>query len=193
MRVTLLPILLPLALAALLAGCGGSGDSTDGSDQRAATTGASADADKVPAQHLDGSVRIDGETLVLTPENRAPIRLQLGEEVAIAQVRALEASGAIARVTFEPATGDDHGVAIDVRATPQHQGAQTYTGVVTKVDAEQITIKGDGGVKTFAMGIDDAHEVEHLQEHADTGSPVKVFLGEAGSDAGPVVVAYEDA
>lgn len=193
MRATLLPILLLLALAALLAGCGSDDPGTAG-DERADSAETSGDSPGAPAQHLDGTVKVEGESIVLTPEGRAPMTLDLGEDVAIAQVRALEASGAVARVTFEPATGERNGLAIDVRETPRQQaGTDAFSGTVVEVDAKQITIKGDSGTRTFAMGIADAHEVEHLQEHADSGSPVKVFLDDAGSDAGAAVVAYEDA
>jgi hypothetical protein len=117
--------------------------------------------------------------------------MTVGDDVGLAEVRALQTAGTPARVTFEPAKGDDAAVVVSVVGIEPHQGQQQFTGVVVEVDDRKITIKGDEGTKTFAMGIADEHEIEHLGEHRKEQEPITVFL--ASEAAEPTVVAYEDA
>ena len=195
MRATrLLLLLLLLTTTALLAGCGDSDD--DSSDDSRRTDTATETTDDAPSritEHMDGTIKVQGDTLVLRPTGRAPVTFVLGDDVELAQVKALETSGSAARVTYEPALDEDDPIAISVQAIQEHGDQQSYTGTIVKVDDETIVIKGADGEKTYAMGIADEHEIEHLGEHRDQASPVTVFLSAAGSDAGETVVAYEDA
>lgn len=182
----LLPSVSLLAAAFALSGCG---DSTT-SDS---TSEASGDHAKVTHLHIDGALRTTDDGFVLTPEgDEEPITFAYGEGVEEAKVRALEATHATARVTFEPT--EDEPVASDVRAAPDHEGLDTYEGTVESIEDGTLVIDGDDGRRTFELGMEDERDIEHLGEHADNGSPVRVYLAAGQTDSSTrTVVAYEDA
>jgi hypothetical protein len=193
MRPNLIPVLFLALAAALFAGCGDSDDSGS-SSKDASTSGATQSDDDSAAQekqHLDGTIKVEGTQLVLTPEGRAPITLELGDDVERAEVQALASSGAPARVEFTPATGEGNGTVVSVHAQTPHEGAQKFEGTVTKVDESSITLKGDAGEKTFPLSPSVAEEVDHLNEHASEGEPIRVFLEKDGGTL--TVIAFEDA
>lgn len=190
MRATLLSFLLVLGLALLAAGCGDSNSGSGSDDTGSGDTAGESTGDDAATvtEHIDGTAKVEGEQLVLSPKGRAPITFDLGEDVELAELRALETTGGTVRVTYEPARGDANAVALRVQPVEAHEGQKTDQGKIVSVDAKQLVLDGAAGETTYPMGIADEHEIDHLAEHAANGEPVKVFLSDEGA-----VVAYEDA
>lgn len=176
--IALLPVLL-------LAGCG-SGD--DG--------GAGEDVDRPSAgslSHVDGIIVLEEDELVLTPSDGEgrDVRFTLGPEVEVGAVRAIEASGAPARVSYRP--GKEPLVAAAVSQAPGADAGQgSYEGQVVSVDDRKLVIDGPDGKRTFDVSGAEAgaFDVPHLQEHAAQQEPVRVYFDPARPEVG---LAYEDA
>lgn len=177
--------LLVAALAAVaLVGCGAS--SEDG-----ATTGRST-AGTGRLIHVDGTLQPAEDGFVLTPSSGdAAITFRLGPAVQAATVRALEVSGAPARVSYR--LTDQEPVAAAVVAAPKiDAGLAHYDGTIVDVDATSLTVDGADGSRTFTIAPQDAagFDVEHLREHRSQQAPVRIYFDPKTPDA---AVAYEDA
>jgi hypothetical protein len=175
-------LVLLVVVALVFAGCGSSG-STD------ASTDSGSDAGKLT--HVDGTIVVSGDGFTLTPKNGdAAKEFTLGPEVQLGALKALESSGAPARVTYR--SGDTLVAASVVPAPAIGEELDSYEGTVVSIDESQITLKGDDGEKTFDISgaSDDAFDVAHLKDHASEGSPVRVYVDPAAPKVG---VAYEDA
>lgn len=173
-----------LISAVALAGCGGS-DEESGSDTTEG--GGSATAALV---HEDGTIKLDGDTLTITPKNgNEPYSFTLGPAVNRAEVLAMSASGAPARVTYRE--GED--VAAAVTPAPKvGEGVEAYEGLIVSVDDSTIVVKGDDGERSFDISGADAgaFDQEHLEDHKDESEPIRVYFQ---ADAPELGVAYEDA
>lgn len=182
-----LPALLLLAAITLSACGGGTSASNDGDANGGDHAGEPAHL------HVDGALRTADDGFVLTPPgDEEPISFAYGDGVEQGKVRALEATGATVRVTFEPT--EDKPVASDVREAPNHDGLDTYEGAVESIESGELVIDGDDGRRTFRLGMEDERDIEHLGEHAGNGEPVRVYLAAAASGSDErTVVAYEDA
>ncbi|MCW2956661.1 MAG: hypothetical protein JWO69_1530 [Thermoleophilia bacterium] len=169
------------AMALLVAGCGGDDASTDDASAGAASL-----------VHVDGAIALEGDTLTVTPTNGdAGVTLAVGPAVERGAMQALIASAAPARVFYHD---EESPTAAKVEAAPSAaDGAETYEGQVVKVSADEITIDGDDGAKTFEIRAEDqpAFDTKHLDEHRGEGEPVRIYLQK--DDAGEYAVAYEDA
>ena len=174
-----LPVLRVAAAALLLAGCGGDDTSADDAS-------ASAGID-----HVDGIVAVDGDGFVLTPIDGTDERsFTLGPEVTIAQVRAIEASGAPARVTFR---GSEDDIASSVVPAPAiGDDLESYEGNVASVDSTTLVVDGADGTREFDISSADegAFDVSHLQDHKSEKAPIAVYFDPADPGIG---IAYEDA
>ena len=140
--------------------------------------------------HVDGTIRVDGSGFELTPKGGGdPVTFTLGPEVQLGEVRAIEATGAPARVSYRPGSTV---AAAGVPAPKISEELRRYVGEVTAVDARSITIDGDDGERTFDIsGADDGgFDVQHLRDHQAERSPVAVYYDPEAPDVG---VAYEDA
>lgn len=178
---------LVVAVAAtLLAGCG-SGDDPTGSGPAGASGSSGASL-----THVDGTLALSGETLTVTPSSGgAAIVMTLGPDVERGALQSVVAAGGTARVLY---VDDDAPIAAKVEAAPDvDPAAKTYTGAVTKVTVGTLTIDGPDGERTFEVGAADreAFDLEHLEDHRDSGERVKVYYRAA--DGTDTALAYEDA
>lgn len=185
------PLITLLVLACsilLLAGCGGSDEGDSGGGAKDADGGGGSATAKLV--HVDGTVKLDGDTLTVTPKDGTdPHSFSLGPEVERGALMALASSGAPARVTYRE--GED--VAAAVAAAPKAgEGVDSYEGLIVSVDAKQLVIDGDAGERTFDISTADAgaFDTEHLADHQSAGEPIRVYFRADAPDAG---VAYEDA
>lgn len=177
-------LLVLLAVAVLAAGCG---------DDSTSEGGDAASTDPGALDHVDGIVVTGpGDGFVLTPiDGGEDITFELGPAVQLGEVRAIEASGAPARVSYRP--GEDPAVAASVLPAPTlGDDLETYEGTVVSVDADELVVDGEDGERTFDVSAADegAFDVTHLQDHADEGEPIKVYFDPKSPDVG---IAYEDA
>ncbi|MCW2924340.1 MAG: hypothetical protein JWM98_1744 [Thermoleophilia bacterium] len=183
-RLALPPTLIAAACLAL-AGCGGgSGDSKDSS------TG-----DAGSLQHVDGTLAAAGDGFTVTPKGKDPITFTAGPAVQPAALRALEASGAKAHVTYREQAGADP-VAASVAAAPEIDASlASYEGQVKAVSSTSITLDGADGARTFRIEADDreAFDVAHIKEHKAEGSAIRVYYRPASGDYPAAAAAYEDA
>lgn len=175
-----------LAGSIVLAGCGGGEESPASDDD-----GGGARAGGLV--HADGAIHVTDAGIELTPVNDADVIVfAIGPEVERGTLRALEASGAKARINYR--LSEEAPVAVSVVAAPTiADDAESYVGTVKRVTAEEIVLAGDDGERRFVIAPADAiaFDVAHLQEHADAGKPVKVYYRSVGDvDNG---LAYEDA
>jgi hypothetical protein len=181
-----LPTLLVLGFATIaLAGCGSSSSSSSPS---------SAATDKGAVTHVDGTIVAHGDGFTLSPTHGGEkLEFTPGSSVEGVQVKALEASGAPARVSYRMADKPPY-TAVSVTPTPSiGEGMQSFAGTITQVSSSSITLTNSHGkARTFDIsGADpDAFDVSHLKEHKSEGSPVKVYFDPKQPDAG---LAYEDA
>lgn len=177
------PCLTLLAAAIALTGC-------DNDASKSASTTVDFEVERAHL-HVDGTVASKGDGFVLTPmSGDEPITFGYGPEVAVAEIRALEASKAVARVTFEPT--EDAPVALGVDEAPKLEGLDTYDGTVVSINDDSLVIDGPDGKRTFTVVPSDGFDIEHLREHEDEGSPVRLYFDD-DADVGPLAVAYEDA
>jgi hypothetical protein len=177
---------LALLLVAILvvAGCG--------SDDAAKTDGSASAPGALT--HIDGAVAVgdDGATFVLTPvDGSAAMTFTLGPEVALGEVRAIEAAGSPARVSYRPAEADPIAASV-VPAPTLGDDLSTYEGSVVSVDENTIVIDGADGERTFDISgaEDNAFDIAHLEDHNSKGEPVRVYYAPDAPDVG---IAYEDA
>ncbi|MCW2922532.1 MAG: hypothetical protein JWL76_2406 [Thermoleophilia bacterium] len=174
-----------LAAALALAGCGGSNDDSSGSS----STGDSGSS-TASLVHVDGTIKLDGDTLTITPtDGSEPHSFSLGPAVVKAEVLAVSASGAPARVTYR----DGEDIAAAVTPAPTHgDGVQSYEGEVVSVTSSQLVIDGKDGERTFDISGADtgAFDTAHLTDHKSQGEPIRVYFKADAPDQG---VAYEDA
>lgn len=181
---------LVLLLATGIAGCG---DSDEGrSEERGAERAPEATEARGDLRHVDGTVSLEGDTVVVHPVRGGDeLRLERGEQVDVGVLRALAASRARSRVYYRSV---EDPVAVQVEAAPVVRGdASTFEGTVVKVSTTSLTIRGDDGTRRFEIRPADraAFDPEHLEEHRETGEPVRVHYRTVdGSDVG---VSYEDA
>jgi hypothetical protein len=178
---------LALLIATILLGTG------CGSEDDAATSG---DSGVSPGalSHVDGTVAIGegGTSFVLTPvDGSAAITFTLGPEVALGEVRAIEASGSPARVSFRPADADPIAAAV-VPVPTLGEGLSTYEGLVVSVDENALVIDGADGERTFDISgaEDNAFDIPHLEDHNAKDEPIRVYYEPDAPDVG---IAYEDA
>lgn len=177
-------LFVALASAALVfTGCGSDDSSSTDAAASGSTTG--------KLTHVDGTIAVSGDGFELTPKNGdAAKTFTLGPEVQIGAVKALEASGVNARVTYRDG---DALVAASVTAAPTiDESLDSFVGTIVSVDSKQITLTGDDGERTFDIsGADaDAFDVAHLKDHASENSPVRVYFDPQTPKVG---VTYEDA
>lgn len=173
--------LLLLLVAFVVAACG--------SDEPSSDSG----SDVGSLEHADGTIALQDDRIVLTPtDGQGETRtFEIGPEVEVARLRAIEASGAPARVSFRPE--EEPPVAAAVSEAPAAgEGGETYEGTVVSVDEQKLVVKGSDGERTFDVSGADAgvFDVPHLQEHADSGEPIRVYTDPEAPDVG---IAYEDA
>jgi hypothetical protein len=185
MLTTALRSLLLLAVAAVVvAGCGSDSDGSSSDSTKTADAGA--------LTHVDGTITSADDGFTLQPKDGgAALAFALGPEVEVGALRALEASGSVARVSYRE--GDDPLVAAAVKAAPKiGEGMQSYVGTITDVDETSIVLDGEDGERTFDIsGAEDGvFDVPHLQEHETEQSPIRVYYDPKAPEVG---VAYEDA
>lgn len=177
------PVLALLVLALVAAGCGG--------DSSSATTGETG-AGGQQLTHVEGTLRVVGnDTIEVTaPGSGQPVQVGIGPEVELAAVQAIAASGEPARVLF---ADEADPVAVRVEsATTVEPGTDSYVGTVVRVSAEEITIDGDDGERTFAIEGEDRSAFDsHLEEHQEGGDKVEVFIAE--EDGRDRAKSYQDA
>jgi hypothetical protein len=180
MRLRALPLFVVVALVFI--GCGGA-------------TGTDGDAPTNPAalDHADGIVVVEGDGFVLSaPDGRGDdLTFELGPGVDMGEVRAIEASGATARVVFRP--GQQPLVAAAIRPAPQlGDELETFEGRVVSANERELVVAGAGGQRTFdvSQAAEGSFDVPHLLDHADNREPIRVYFDPAKPD---VAVAYEDA
>ena len=179
-------LLVTVATTLLLVACGsGDGDATTSTAERP-TSNANL------LTHVDGTLAMDGDTLVVTPvADGAAIRMTLGPEVERGALQSVVTAGGRARVLY--ADGDAP-VAARVEAVPEVSAeAKSYEGLVTKVTVGTLSIDGADGTRTFVVAAPDrrAFDLEHLEEHRDSGERIKVYYrAEGGADT---AISYEDA
>lgn len=185
----LLALLLLTAVA--LAACGGDNDK----DTDATSDSIAKKTDAGRLTHGDGSIKLDGDTLTLSPAaGGAAVVLKLGPAVAQGTVQALVSTNARARVFYNPTSKDDELIAVSVQPAPTAGAdAMTYDGEIVNVSEKIISIKGNDGTKTFQILEKDlpSFDIPHLEEHQDEQSPVRVYYEGEGGDTH--AVAYEDA
>lgn len=174
-------LLLVLVVALAVAGCG--------DEERPAASGSDAGS----LSHVDGVVVLEDGQLRLTPADGGgeDLAFELGSEVERGQLRALEASGAPARVTYRP--GEEPLLAVAVGSAPAvDDGVEAYEGQVVSVDAKQLVVDGPDGERTFDVSEAEAgaFDVPHLRDHADSREPIRVYVDPQAPDVG---IAYEDA
>ncbi len=173
-----------LAVAVALAGCGGSDDDTD------ATGGDASGSATAALVHVDGTIKLDGDTLTVTPtDGSEPHSFSLGPAVERPAVLALSASGAPARVTYR----EDEDVAAAVSPTPAvGEGVESVEGLVVSISADTLVIDADGEQRSFDISGADAgaFDREHLDDHQSKAEPIRVYFR---ADAPELGVAYEDA
>lgn len=176
-----------LAASLALAGCGGSDDASSPADDDPKRDAASATA---PLVHVDGTIKLDGDTLTVTPKDGSePHSFSLGPAVKKAEVLAVSASGAPARVTYR----DGEDVAAAVTPAPAvGDGVQSYEGTVVLVSSAKLVIDGADGERSFDISRADAGAFDqaHLADHKAQGEPIRVYFR---ADAPLLGVAYEDA
>jgi hypothetical protein len=172
-----------------LAGCGSSSGSGSNSSSGSASGGGS-------VTHVDGTIAAsaNGDGFTLTPKHGAPaIDFKVGGSVEGVQLKALEASGAPARVSYRD-TGDDPLTAVSVEAAPKiGEGLQSFVGTLTDVETGKLVLKGDdGSSRTFTISAEDAEsfELPHLRDHMKQHSAIRVYFDPKQPDA---ALAYEDA
>jgi hypothetical protein len=177
-----------VVVALLVAGCGGSNTSPSAADGGGA---AGADAG-VSLTHVDGTVAVEGDALLVTPKSGAVETYAIGPAVQRGSLQALAAAGTKARVYYTRGA-DPIAARVDPAPKPE-AGAQAFDGQVAKVSKTSIPIQGsDGARRTFTIRDQDASafDVEHLEGHRDEGEPVRVYYRrEGGND---YAVSYEDA
>lgn len=178
---TIVALAMLCTASLLIAGCGSASD-----------TGAKSDTSSVASlDHVDGTIKVTGATLTLTPKSGTATEYTLGPAVDQGSVKALELSGERTRVLFRP--GKD--IAVRVEAAPKSgAGAKTYTGLVTKVSDTSLTVDGDDGPLTFAIEPQDAEAMDtpHLKEHKQLKEGITVYYRPTNAE-GQHAVAYEDA
>ena len=177
----LLAVMLVATLA--LAGCGGSDEPSGSSEPDSNAAGA--------LTHVDGTVVVTDDGFTLTPSSGDPIEFALGPEVQAAQVRAIEASGEAARVSFR--LTEDAPIAAAVKPAPKlGEGVESYEGTVTSVDDATLVVEGADGERSFDISAADpgAFDARHLRDHSEAGEPIKVYFDPSTPDLG---IAYEDA
>lgn len=182
---TRLPVLLALlVLGALASGCGGDDPESGGSGRAGSGSGT--------LEHVDGVLSATGDdSFSVDPREGEPLSFTYGPEVQRAAVRAIESTGGRARVTWRDT--DDGRLAVSVEPAPVVEGdVATYEGMVTEVSSTSISIDGPDGERTFAIpaSLSGAFDVDHLQEHADEDSPVRIYFEQSAPDD---AIAYEDA
>ena len=174
-----------LASSVALAGCGGSDD--DSGSTTADGGGTSTTASLV---HVDGTIALDGDTLTITPKDGSePHSFSLGPAVTKAEVLALSASGAPARVTYR----EDEDVAAAVTPAPKvGEGVESYEGTVVLVNADKLVVDGPDGERAFDISGADAGAFDqaHLADHKAQAEPIRVYFQ---ADAPLQGIAYEDA
>ena len=177
-----------LTTAILLAGCGDSKDESKSSGANDATAAGR-------LTHVDGAIKLDGDTLKLTPSSGDDVMtFKLGPEVQSGTVQALMAANSRARIFYDSAATDGPVLAVSVFAAPTAgQGAKTYDGKITDLSGSSITVDGPDGERTFMIKPKDlsAFDMPHLEEHKSEKSPVRIYYRGTGADAN--AVAYEDA
>jgi hypothetical protein len=174
--------LILLTSMLVLAGCG----SDDAADSGTAT---GIEAGKLT--HVDGTIVVSADGFRLTPKNGdAAMEFTLGPEVQLGALKALESSGAAARVTFR--SGDRLVAAAVVPAPAIGEDLESYVGTVSSIDDTQITLDGDDGERSFDISGagEAAFDVAHLKDHSSEGSPVRVYFDPKAPKLG---VTYEDA
>lgn len=176
-----------LAASLALVGCGGSDDASSTAGDNAKEDAASATE---PLVHVDGTIKLDGDTLTVTPaDGSEPRSFSLGPAVQKAEVLAASASGTPARVTYR----DGEDVAAAVTPAPAvGEGVQSYAGSVVLVTSTKLVIDGADGERSFDISGADAGAFDqaHLADHKAQGEPIRVYFR---ADAPLLGVAYEDA
>lgn len=175
-----------VATIALL-GCGGSNDNGSTTDSNGDASAPKAAAAIV---HVDGTITLEGETLTITPKDGSePHSFALGPEVQQAEVLAIAASKAPARVTYRE--GEDVAAAVTPAPT-KGAGIEAYEGLIVSVDSSSIVIDGSDGERTFDTSAADpgAFDTHHLEAHKTEAEPVRVYFRVSAPDAG---ISYEDA
>lgn len=173
-----------LAAAASLTGCGGS------DDESRSTVSDTAGSAPPPLAHVDGTIEVEGDTLTVTPTGDSERRsFSLGPAVEKAEVLAVSASGAPARVTYRE--GDDVATAV-TPAPVAGGGVESVEGLVVSISADTLVIDADGDERSFDISGADAaaFDKEHLEDHKAAAEPIRVYFK---ADAPELGVAYEDA
>lgn len=180
MRAFLLSLLLVVATLALAA-CG---------DDDTSSNGSGGDVAAIEHLHVDGAVRGREDGFVITTPDGETYDFEYGPAVKPAEVRALEAAGAQARVTFRPT--EDTPVATDIGEKPDKEGLETYEGLVVRVTATELVVDGADGERTFSIAGTDhaAFDPDHLEEHREREEPIVVYFDPEDPGTG---IAYEDA
>lgn len=185
-----------LASSLLLVACGGGPES--GTGDRTGQQPAPRDAGQHPGEveHVDGIIRTTDDGFVLEPRaaGREALEFRAGPEVERSQLRALEAAGTDARVSYRADDGER--VAVAVAQAPRiDEGLHAYEGEVVSVADSRVVVEGADGRRTFRVDprAGDAFDLEHLREHADSEHPVIIHYRPEEDVDGGVAMAYEDA
>lgn len=175
-------MLMTLAAAAILAGCGGSGTRST-----SATDGDSGAGGKI--EHVDGTLALADDRVAVTPHGGDAVTLNRDPALPENSVRAASASGERMRVFYR---GD---TAIRMEPAPVvDTAARTLVGIVTATSATSITITDEAGTETtlkIRPADQAAFDQAHLREHQKTQKPITVYYEQKG--ATKLGLAYEDA